>query len=262
MHWLLLNSISLPTMLMALSTAAFFVLERGFPGRRLPHAKGWYTRCILINLTQLSITLATARLWAKLFPDVSLLKLADWDAPFWEGLVGWIVGTFFFYWWHRVRHAKGWWLIFHQVHHSPSRIELLTSFYKHPVEIFADAVLSAAVLYPLLGCSLLGAFWYNFFAGTGEYFYHANVKTPRWLRYVIQTLELHSIHHQFNVHGHNFGDIPLWDRLFGTYKDAIEFVDRCGFPARAEERLVDMLCFRDVYVETRTTSSDPAEHAL
>lgn len=58
---------------------------------------------------------------------------------------------------------------------------------KHPVEILADAILSALILYPLLGSSLLGAFWYNFFAGTGEYFYHANVRTPPWLRYFIQT---------------------------------------------------------------------------
>jgi hypothetical protein len=29
----------------------------------------------------------------------------------------------------------------------------------------------------------MGAFWYNFFAATGEYFYHANIRTPKWLRY-------------------------------------------------------------------------------
>jgi sterol desaturase/sphingolipid hydroxylase (fatty acid hydroxylase superfamily) len=146
-----------------------------------------------------------------------------------------------------LRHAKGWWLAFHQIHHSPSRIELLTSFYKHPVEILCDAILSALVLYPLLGCSLLGAFWYNLFAGTGEYFYHANVRTPPWLRYLIQTPELHSIHHQFNVHRYNFGDIPLWDRLFGTYRDSTEFAQRCGFPQGAEQKLLAMLAFRDVY---------------
>jgi sterol desaturase/sphingolipid hydroxylase (fatty acid hydroxylase superfamily) len=162
---------------------------------------------------------------------------------------GWFVGTFVFYWWHRLRHAKGWWLAFHQIHHSPSRIEVLTSFYKHPIEILCDAILSAVILYPLMGCSLLGAFWYNFFAGTGEYFYHANVKTPSWLRFLIQTPELHSIHHEFNVHQYNFSDIPLWDRLFGTYRDTTEFVERCGFPKGAESKLIPMLAFKDVYVE-------------
>jgi sterol desaturase/sphingolipid hydroxylase (fatty acid hydroxylase superfamily) len=53
-----------------------------------------------------------------------------------------------------LRHAKEWWLAFHQIHHSPSRIELLTSFYKHPIEILCDAVLSAVILYPLMGCYL------------------------------------------------------------------------------------------------------------
>ncbi len=244
-----IGPVTLPTALVILSTALFLVLERVFPGRRLPHSNGWYTRAILVNLAQLTITLATARLWIEIFGDLSLLKLSSWRMPLLEGFVGWFVGTFFFYWWHRLRHAKGWWLVFHQIHHSPSRIELLTSFYKHPVEILSDALLSALVLYPLLGCSLMGAFWYNFFAGTGEYFYHANLRTPGWLRYVIQTPELHSIHHQLDVHKHNFGDIPLWDRMFGTYRDATTFVDRCGFPEGAEEKLIPMLAFKDVYVE-------------
>ena len=173
--------------------------------------------------------------------------------PLAEGFIGWFIGTFFFYWWHVLRHKNGFWLIFHQVHHSPSRIEIVTSFYKHPIEALSDAILSALVLYPLLGCSMMGAFWYNFFAATGEYFYHANVRTPGWLRYLIQTPELHSIHHEYNVHKYNFSDIPLWDRLFGTYRDTVEFSARCGFPKGAEEKLGAMLGFKDVYYEIPAT---------
>ena len=40
---------------------------------------------------------------------------------------------------------------FHQVHHSPQRIEIITSFYKHPFEILANSVLSSAILYLLVG---------------------------------------------------------------------------------------------------------------
>jgi sterol desaturase/sphingolipid hydroxylase (fatty acid hydroxylase superfamily) len=240
---------TLLTVLMIIATVIFLVLERLFPGRELPDSKAWYTRAIFVNLAQLGITLATARLWIQVFGDLSIFHLSTWENPVLEGFVGWLIGTFFFYWWHRLRHAKGWWLVFHQIHHSPSRIELVTSFYKHPIEIFSDALLSALVLYPLLGCSLMGAFWYNFFAGTGEYFYHANVRTPQWLRYFIQTPELQSVHHQFDVHRHNFSDIPLWDRLFGTYKDTTQFVERCGFPTGAEQKLIPMLAFKDVYYE-------------
>jgi sterol desaturase/sphingolipid hydroxylase (fatty acid hydroxylase superfamily) len=123
----------------------------------------------------------------------------------------------------------------------------VTSFYKHPIEILSDSVLGALVLYPLAGVSLEGAFWNNFFAATGEYFYHANFRSPRWLKYVIQTPELHSVHHELDVHRYNFADLPIWDRIFGTYKDAADFAPTCGFPRRNERLIWDMLRFRDVY---------------
>lgn len=157
-----ISSISLPTVLMGASSATCFLLERVRPGRRLPNSRGWYGRAILVTLAQLAITLLTARLWIRIFGDLSLFHLSHWNSPMLEGFAGWLAGTFVFYWWHRLRHAKGWWLAFHQIHHSPSRIELLTSFYKHPVEILCDALVSALILYPLMGCSLLGAFWYNY----------------------------------------------------------------------------------------------------
>lgn len=238
---------TLPTAIVIVATILFLIYERINPGRKLPKSKNWYLRALLISGAQLLITLATARLWIEIFGEVSLFKLRNWNDPLFEGLLGWFVGTFFFYWWHRIRHAKGFWLIFHQIHHSPSRIEAITSFYKHPIEILSDSILSAFILYPLLGCSMMGAFWYNCFAGIGEYLYHSNIKTPKWLRYFIQTPELHSIHHQYNVHKYNFSDIPLWDRIFGTYKDTTEFAARCGFPEGAEEKLADMLVFKDVY---------------
>ena len=73
-----LGSTSLPTLLMVASTIIFLALERAFPGRQLPHSRGWYGRAILINLCQLGITLALARVWIQLFGDTSLLKLSGW----------------------------------------------------------------------------------------------------------------------------------------------------------------------------------------
>jgi len=238
---------TLPTIITIFATIFFLLFERIKPGRMLPKIKNWYYMALIINVIQLIITLLTARLWIEIFGEISLFKIRNWQSEILQGFFGWLIGTFFFYWWHRVRHIKGFWLIFHQLHHSPSRIEAVTSFYKHPIEILADAILSALILYPLLGCSLMGMFWYNCFAGIGEYLYHSNIKTPKWFRYFIQTPELHSIHHQFGVHKYNFGDITIWDRIFGTYKDATEFVERCGFPKDAEHKLKEMLLFKDVY---------------
>ena len=129
----------------------FLLWERVLPGRQLPHARGWYLRALFINLAQLGIILATAKLRIEIF-GFSLFDLSAWQMPMAEDFVGWLVGTFFFYWWHRIRHPNGFWLVLHQIHHSPSRIEVATSLYKHPLEIFVDAVLSALILYPLLGC--------------------------------------------------------------------------------------------------------------
>lgn len=243
--------LTLPTIFTIVSTFCFLVLERVRPGRALPHVPGWHLRALFLNLAQLGLTLALNRVWAGLFHGASLFKLASIERPWLEGFTAWFVGTFFYYWWHRIRHADGFWRLFHQIHHSPARIEILTSFYKHPVEMLADALLSATIAYALLGISLEGAFWFNFFAATGEYFYHGNFKSPRWLKWFIQTPELHSVHHQLDVHTYNFSDLPLWDRLFGTYKDADEFVPECGFPRNNERKLGEMLVFRDVYHDLR-----------
>jgi len=243
--------LALPTVFTIASTLFFLALERVRPGRELPHVPGWTARALGMNAMQMLITLGLNRGWNHWLGGHTLGALRVLNAPALEGFIAWATGTFFFYWWHRLRHHDGFWRIFHQVHHSPARIEVLTSFYKHPVEIMSDALLGAIVLYPLLGVSLEGAFWNNFFAATAEYFYHANFKSPRWLKYVIQTPELHSVHHELDVHRHNFADLPIWDRLFGTYKDADAFAPRCGFPRDNERHLAAMLAFRDVYGQRR-----------
>lgn len=241
------SNITLPTLMTVGIAIIFLLLERIKPGRELPRSKGWYARALSINVAQLIITLGLGHWWQQIYGSYSLFDVSEWSNPFLEGFFAWFLGTFVFYWWHRIRHINGFWRIFHQIHHSPSRIETLTSFYKHPLEIAIGTLLSAAIIFPLLGCSLMASFWYNFFAATGEFFYHANYKSPKWLRYFIQTPELHSIHHQLDVHNFNFSDIPIWDRLFGTYRDTTEFVEQCGFPDQNEQRLYDMLIFKDVY---------------
>ena len=240
-----------PAALIVVFTLGFFVFERVRPGRSLPVSPGWYTRAALMNLMQLALIGVGGLTWNRYFRDQSLLSLGHWRSPVAEGAFYWFVGTFIFYWWHRLRHANGFWLAFHQVHHSPSRIELLTSFYKHPVEIAADSIITGFFIYCVFGGTAEAGAWTSFFGATGEYFYHSNIRTPRWIGLFIQRPEHHSVHHELDVHTHNFGDITWWDRLFGTFKDADNFAERCGFPGRQEERLYDMLRFKDVYADTR-----------
>lgn len=102
-------------------------------------------------------------------------------------------------------------------------------------------------MFSLLGASTRAGLWFNVFAVLGEYFYHWNLRTPRWLGYFLQRPEHHSVHHQLDVHAFNYGDITWWDRLFGTFREAEEFAPRCGFPNDHERRLGRMLLFRDSY---------------
>jgi len=57
-------------------------------------------------------------------------------------------------------------------------------------------------------------------------FNHGNIKIPlqfdRWLRLLLVTPDMHRVHHSVigRETNSNFGfNVPLWDRLFGTYRD-------------------------------------------
>lgn len=69
---------TLPTIITILATIFFLIIERLKPGRKLPQIKNWYYQAILINLVQLLITLATARLWIEIFGEISLFKIRNW----------------------------------------------------------------------------------------------------------------------------------------------------------------------------------------
>jgi sterol desaturase/sphingolipid hydroxylase (fatty acid hydroxylase superfamily) len=169
----------------------------------------------------------------------SLFRFPHPRVPVLEGLIGWFWGTFFFHWWHRARHDSNFlWRVCHQIHHRPARIELLTALYKHPIGIAADSMLTSAILYLILDTSVEAAVWYNVFAAFGEYFYHSNIRTPRWVGFFLQRPEHHSIHHQLDLH--NYGDITLWDRLFATFRDAEDFASNAVF--QTTTRRISVAC--------------------
>ncbi len=79
-------------------------------------------------------------------------------------------------------------------------------------------------------------------------FQHWNVRTPRWLGYIIQRPEAHGLHHELGIHGRNYSDFPLWDMLMGTFVNPDTFDGEVGFAGKAPERIGAMLLFRDVNV--------------
>lgn len=162
-----------------------------------------------------------------------------------QGLIGYYCVTFFVYWWHRLRHYNDdCWRVFHQVHHSTYRLETLTAFYAHPTDFLFNALIVNFVSYVLLGYNLDAALWTSFWVGIFELWEHTNIKTPRWLGYIIVRPEMHRVHHERDRHCNNYG-IPLWDMIFKTYENSLRTVE-CGFDIAEERELLSMLLFKKV----------------
>ncbi|GGC63482.1 sterol desaturase family protein [Undibacterium terreum] len=227
-----------------------FLLERAIPGWKLPQVKTWPLRVLLINAVQLGIVLLAGVSWESWFSSYSLLRISAHVPAIAGGCIAYFIATFVFYWWHRWRHENDFlWRIFHQIHHSPQRLEVITPFYKHPVEMLFNSLLGSFLVYTLLGLSLEAGAVYTFCTAIGEFFYHTSIRTPRWIGYVFQRPEMHRIHHQYQRHRNNYGDITWWDMLFGTYENPASWDDRCGFDDEKEQRLPAMLAFRNLHDE-------------
>jgi sterol desaturase/sphingolipid hydroxylase (fatty acid hydroxylase superfamily) len=230
---------------------ACVVIERVRPGWRLPRIRTWPSRVLLINAVQLAVVLVAGLTWERWLSAASLLHLSDHVSPKLGGVFAYFVATFIFYWWHRWRHESDLlWRLLHQIHHSPQRLEVITSFYKHPVEMVVNSIIGSLLVYTVLGLSFEAGAVYTLCTALGEFFYHTNIRTPRWIGYFFQRPEMHRIHHERGYHRNNYGDITWWDMLFGTYENPDKWAETCGFDSDREERLLEMLACKDVHEET------------
>ncbi len=237
------------------------VVERLWPAMELPKDRAWWARVILVNLIQLGIVIVAGLTWDRWLQAVSLLNLREHLNDFWQASIAYLVSTFIYYWWHRLRHeSRLFWLLCHQLHHSPRRIEIVTSFYKHPVEITMNSLLSASIVYVLLGCTVQAGVFYTLMTAVAEFFYHWNITTPHWLGFIIQRPEAHRVHHQYHHHTNNFADLPIFDIMFGTFQNPRRFEHTCGYDDWREDRFEDLLAFRDV--NTKNAESISPLHLL
>lgn len=242
-------------LLLIIIAAGLFVIERLWPANALPRIRAWWPRVVFVNAVQLGIIILAGASWDRWLQAWSAFRLQDHFGDIPSAAIAYVLSTFIYYWWHRWRHESPlFWRLCHQLHHSPARIELVTSFYKHPVEIMLNSILSAGIVYLLLGCTVTAGAYYTFLTAVAEYFYHWNIRTPHWLGFLVQRPESHRVHHQYRHHTQNFADLPVWDMLFGTFRNPHSAPARCGYDDWREDRFDDMLALRDVHApgaETR-----------
>jgi sterol desaturase/sphingolipid hydroxylase (fatty acid hydroxylase superfamily) len=227
-----------------------FVLERIVPGWELPAVRSWPLRVVALNAIQVGVVMLAGVTWEHWLSAWSVFHLSKHLNSMAGGFIAYFIATFIFYWWHRWRHEVNWlWRGFHQIHHSPQRIEVITSFYKHPGEMVVNSTVGSLLVYTMLGLSPAAGGIYTLCTALGEFLYHTSIRTPRWVGFVFQRSEMHRIHHQYNRHRNNYGDITWWDMLFGTYENPKEWAQTCGFDDAKEQQLLKILAYRDVHRE-------------
>ncbi|CAF1525758.1 unnamed protein product [Adineta ricciae] len=240
--------------IIVLGLACLMILERLFPDQPLVYVPGWWKRVLLINIYQLIIVVVGTYTWETWLPDAQLFQLRYYVSPMVGGVIAYLIHTWVFYWFHRARHNVYFlWVWFHQLHHSAQRIEAITSFYKAPQEIFIDSIIMTVLLYPVLGLSRDSSVWLAALAAFGEYVYHMNIRTPKWLGYIFQRPESHRIHHLRNKRDHskNYGDLPIWDILGGTFENPDRMDRPTGFAPEVENRVWEMIAGRDVLLSAK-----------
>lgn len=156
-----------------------------------------------------------------------LLWLALQAAP---GDTGWPLGVqillgiplaeFGSYWLHRYSHGPRWLWRVHVLHHRPDRVNLANSLTAHPLNAILDRSVRLLPLL-LLGWQADALLAVGLFHLTQSLAVHSNIAgslgvlTP-W----IGNAALHRVHHSDQpADAGNYGtDLPLWDRLFGTWR--------------------------------------------
>lgn len=225
---------------------AFLMMDLLKRKRRYSVTVDWRIRAFVVTVINFLFTMQVGTWWGMLFGEAHLVDGSSWGVVG-GAVLGVLIYELFHYAYHRLAHR--WnvlWRAGHQMHHSAESLDVFGAFYLHPLDAALFTTISSLVFYPLLGLAPLAAAWCAAILTFNAVFQHADIKTPQWLGYLIQRPESHSLHHARGVHAYNYSDLPLWDMVFGTFKNPSEFACEQGFYDGASKRILAMLVGRDV----------------
>ena len=240
---ILLDPISLGVLVLY---AGLIGLEALLPAKRLPKIKGWIPRALLSFGVYFYLSSYLPLMWDASLAQYQFFDLSELNVPA-ATAVGLGVYELVLYWWHRTMHQSNWlWLSFHQMHHSAERLDTWGAFYVSPLDVIGFTFIGSLSLALIVGLPPQAVTYFLFITLFLGIFQHANIKTPQWLGYIIQRPESHSLHHGRGVHRYNYADLPVFDILFGTFRNPTDFQAENGFYDGASARIPEMLVFRDV----------------
>jgi sterol desaturase/sphingolipid hydroxylase (fatty acid hydroxylase superfamily) len=230
--------------------AALVLYEQIAPAEKLADSRAWPLRGIIAFFLFLYVSTYLPLLWGEYLAPLQLLDLSAVPTAV-AAIVGLLAFEFALYWWHRSMHETNvLWRVFHQLHHSAERLDVFGAFYFSFMDMIGFTLLSSLALV-VIGLSPQAATAVILATTFLSTFQHANIRTPQWLGYIVQRPESHSVHHAKGVHAFNYSDLPVFDLLFGTFRNPPMRERDSGFYAGASERILDMLLFKDI---NRTTT--------
>ena len=226
--------------------AALMLWEAVAPARRLPKMAGWQARGLAAFVVYFFLSSYLPFAWLETLAQWQLFDLTGLGTAA-GALVGLLVYEAGVYVWHRAMHGStALWRAFHQMHHSAERIDTYGAFWFSPLDMIGWTALSSLCLTLIVGISAEAAVIVLYVTTFFSVFQHANIRTPRWLGYIVQRPESHSYHHERGVHARNYSDLPIFDILLGTFYNPAGFAPAAGFYEGASARLGAMLAMRDV----------------
>lgn len=234
--------------------AILIAWEALLPARRLPQMPYWRLRGLAAFALYFGLSSYLPLLWTDQLLRFQLFDLGGLGTVG-GALVGVLVYELAVYAWHRGLHASNlMWRVFHQMHHSAERLDTWSAFWFSPMDMVGFSVLYSLCLTLVVGLSAEAATAVLLITTFFSVFQHANIRTPRWLGYLIQRPESHSRHHERGVHAQNYSDLPLIDLLFRSFHNPRDFSPEQGLHDGASLRVPEMLAFHDV-------SQPPAPHS-
>ncbi|ODC03988.1 hypothetical protein BFW38_11015 [Terasakiispira papahanaumokuakeensis] len=205
-------------MIQVIAFTFFFTLERLAPNQHRPpsdHFNQWLSFVGLFGVIWLKIIILA---WTSLMPYGLNITLPgkNWVI---EGGIFYLIYSFGNYWMHRIKHQSQWlWHYVHTFHHMPQHMDTRVSLFRHPSEMLFNSIYLITLGQLIFNVSLEAAALALVIEGSLEAFHHSNIRLPRILRplgYIIQTPEMHLVHHQRGWHRSNYSPF-LWDTVFGT----------------------------------------------
>ncbi|HRP34879.1 MAG TPA: sterol desaturase family protein [Gammaproteobacteria bacterium] len=216
------------------------------PRRVLPAMPGWRLRGLAAFAVFFFLSSYLPMLWDDHLAAWQLFDLSGLGVAG-GALAGMLVSQLLGYWWHRALHRSDTlWLGLHQMHHSAERLDAWSAYWFSPLDMVGWTAVGSLALVLVVGVDPRAATLVLLLTSFLDIFTHANVRTPRWLGYLVARPEMHAVHHTRGVHRYNFASLPVLDMLFGTYRNPRTWDHQTGFYDGASRRVGAMLLFRDV----------------